>query len=254
MRWTQWLSTYIRYSTLARLFLVTMAIMVTAGITIHFVEPRTYPTVSDGVWWAFITSATIGYGDFIPKSNFGRLATIILVLIGGGMMTAYMTSISSSAAMKQKELKEGTLPYKKSNHFLVLGWNSRARYMILKLRETEPDTDIVLIDHTANHHPLPDANIHFINGDPTRDDVLQKANVSGVSTVLITADFNVSENEADMKSIIALLAIKGLNPTAQCIVEILTAEQKDNCKRAGASEIIETALWTGSAMLKCIKD
>jgi voltage-gated potassium channel len=254
MRHAQRFSALLKYSVLLRLFLIMIAIMAVMGITIHFVEPDTYPSVYDGIWWAFITAATIGYGDYIPESVYGRLTAVVLVLIGGGMMTAYMTSLSSAATSMQNELKQGTLPYTKNNHFLVIGWNTRSRRLISVLRETNPDSDIVLIDQTVTEHPLPDLNIHFIKGDPGQDEALQKANVKTASTVFITADVNITENGADMKSILSLLAVKGLNPSARCIVEILTPEQIDHCARAGADKVIETASLTSTAMFNTVKD
>ena len=46
------------------------------------VPERFNPGVWDGMWWAFITMTTIGYGDVIAKTKMGRLFTLVWVLSG----------------------------------------------------------------------------------------------------------------------------------------------------------------------------
>jgi voltage-gated potassium channel len=39
----------------------------------------------DAVWWAFVTIATVGYGDFYPVTTPGRITGILLMFIGVGI-------------------------------------------------------------------------------------------------------------------------------------------------------------------------
>mgnify|MGYP001812282471 CR=1 len=39
-------------------------------------------SVEDGVYFAFVTALTIGFGDFVPKSRGARILTIVLATIG----------------------------------------------------------------------------------------------------------------------------------------------------------------------------
>ncbi len=50
----------------------------------------------DGVWWAFVTVTTVGYGDRFPASGSGRLLAGILMTIGVGffgILTSYLATI-----------------------------------------------------------------------------------------------------------------------------------------------------------------
>ena len=87
---------------------------------------------------------------------------------------------------------------------------------------------------------------------PNLDKVLIKANIATAKKIIITADQNKDEHQADMNTILTLLAVKGLNPQIESIVEILTYEQIANAKRAGADEIIQTNMLTSFVMLQSI--
>ncbi|MGO4888999.1 potassium channel family protein [Anaerobacillus sp. MEB173] len=233
--------TYSRFPVVVRLLIIVLLMTLTVGVIIHFIEPNTFPTIFDGIWWAIVTATTVGYGDFVPQSFFGRLVGVVLILFGIGFVTFFLTTLASSTITTKNSLKQGELAFKKGNHTIVVGWNERAKNTIIHLHQLHPDLQIVLIDESVQERPIDIKNVHFIRGNPTEDVTLQRANVRQAKTVLITADQRKSETEADTKSIIVLLAIKGLNPLIYSIVELLTPEQLKNCRRAGADEILQSA-------------
>lgn len=49
----------------------------------------------DAVWWAFVTIATVGYGDFVPVTVPGRLVAVGL-MIGGVAVVGIVTATLSS--------------------------------------------------------------------------------------------------------------------------------------------------------------
>lgn len=53
-------------------------------------------TLSDGIWWAFVTVTTVGYGDHFPVSGSGRVLAAVLMTIGVGLfgiLTSYLASL-----------------------------------------------------------------------------------------------------------------------------------------------------------------
>lgn len=52
-------------------------------------------SVSDGLWWAFVTATTVGYGDLSPVTNTGRVIAALLMLVGIGLIGSLTSSITS---------------------------------------------------------------------------------------------------------------------------------------------------------------
>jgi len=55
--------------------------MLLSGIIMSRVDPS-IGDVWDGMWWAWVTMATVGYGDVVPHTGAGRLFASLVVLFG----------------------------------------------------------------------------------------------------------------------------------------------------------------------------
>lgn len=222
------------------------------GFVIHVVEPKTFPSTFDGIWWAIITASTVGYGDYIPHTTVGRLVGILLILVGASFLSSYFATLATTAVNTQNTLKQGKALFIGKKQTLIIGWNERSRDVIMQLIQLKEDTEIVLIDDTLLENPFPNPHVHFIKGKPYYDHVLTQANAKSAKLLLVTADQNTPEYQADMNTILTLIAVKGMNPDIHSIVEILTADHVLNAERAGADEIIQTNKQTSYVMINSI--
>jgi voltage-gated potassium channel len=243
---------YMRLPLLVRVLFIAVFVFLAFGVFIHLLEPSTFPTIFDGIWWAIITATTVGYGDYVPRSLFGRVAAIILILLGAGFVSSYFITLATTAVTRQDALIEGKISFKGNGHIVIIGWNERSRELISKLTSITYPQTIVLIDETLKSNPVPSRFVHFIQGRGHMDETILKANVDQAKKVLITADRGNDELQADMNSILTLLTIKGLSPQVKCIVEILTAEQVTNAQRAGADEVIQSNKLTSVFMVNSL--
>jgi len=79
---------------------VTLLVGVAAGIVVSLVDPKDFPTVEDGIWWAIVTLGTVGYGDIVPTTVTGRIVGVVLIVFGVtfiSFLTATVTSAFVSA-------------------------------------------------------------------------------------------------------------------------------------------------------------
>lgn len=240
---------FLRSHAVLRLLFIIFLFMILFGIIMHFIEPAEFPTIFDGIWWVVVTCSTVGFGDYVPASIVGRSVAIFLILSGAGFFTFYMVTLATALINTINAFNEGSATYKGKEHVIIIGWNERAKKTMEQLLKIESSLNIVLIDETLEKNPYDIHNIHFIKGKPSQDETLIKGNIKSAEMVLITADQHKSEHDADTASIITLLAIKGLKPSIYSIIEILTPEQVNNAKRAGANELIETNMLSSYLMI-----
>jgi hypothetical protein len=83
------------------LFLIGVSVLFLAGFMIHIFERYSHPgmTIYDGPWLIAIAQLTVGYGDFTPKTDMGRL-----MAIGPGIMGLSTLALVVSCAFGQLEL------------------------------------------------------------------------------------------------------------------------------------------------------
>lgn len=48
----------------------------------------------DGLWWAWVTVTTVGYGDLVPQTTEGRIFGALLILMGLAMFSMLTASFS----------------------------------------------------------------------------------------------------------------------------------------------------------------
>jgi voltage-gated potassium channel len=60
----------------------------------------------DCLYFSAATLTTVGYGDFTPQTDAGKLFTVVYVIVGVGMMLAFVTRVAGQAVQSRAEQHE----------------------------------------------------------------------------------------------------------------------------------------------------
>ena len=84
----------------------TIMTIITGGVLIHYAEGMEY---GDGIWWAFVTATTVGYGDISPSTTYGRLIAMVLMLVGIGLIGSLTSTLTSFFLSRRKKSTDTAL-------------------------------------------------------------------------------------------------------------------------------------------------
>ena len=93
---------------LGHILAVAFLTIILSGVIISNLDPS-IGTVWDGMWWAWVTMATVGYGDVVPHSMAGRLFASLLIMFGVvvlSMLTASMAAFFIGGDVEKVERDE----------------------------------------------------------------------------------------------------------------------------------------------------
>lgn len=199
--------------------ILSLFIILFGTFSVYWIEPETFPTLFDSFWWTMTTLTTVGYGDFFPVTVAGRLVGIFLFIFGIGLIGVLIGKIVEAASTYQRLKKEGKLMYKKSGHYVYIGWSKKTEQAIKEVLYHNNGAEIVLVEDTPET-PLTDDKVHFISGDPTEERILHKANIIEAKRVAIFSDPSIEDTVLrDGKSLLIASAVEALSVTHQVDIQ-----------------------------------
>ena len=242
-----WLKTLIsnRFFQVSAGILITMVI---GGLVIQVLETGEITEGDTPFWWAIVTMTTVGYGDYSPSSPQGRLFAIIIMFIGISLVSLLTASISSIFVVQNIREGKGLEKLNLKNHIILCGWNPSAIRVLESIYDRiiqTKENEVVLVNDLDEKeiaqikNKFPKMTVHFVAGDFTHEEILQKANVLMSNTVVILPNIAAGENEPhDEKTVFATLTIKNLDSSLRVIAYIHNRANLTHIKRANADEVV----------------
>lgn len=222
-------------------------VMILGGLILRTLETGDIAEGEAPFWWAIVTMTTVGYGDYAPSTSEGRIFAV-LVMFAGISLTAMFTAVISSIFVAKRIRKDkGLEKVNVKNHIILCGWNRNADKIIDSIQYLSEGRrkDLVLIndldEETAARLKTRyrDIHLHFVAGDYTSEQILQRASLEEADTIIIIpSDVDGTIQNPDEKTILATLTIKGLEPNKRLIAYLYSRENLTHIKRANADEVV----------------
>jgi voltage-gated potassium channel len=218
------------------LFLGLVVILGVAAAIVWVAETdRTIDMLGQSFYWAGAT--VLGLGSSFATGPVGWVVGWVLGLFGVAIVatiTGALVGFVIDFLLKEGQ-GMGASGYK--DHILVCGWNATARDLIEELSKDDYETRVVLL-HDAERSPAPEW-VYFIRGSISHDPDLRRAGVEHASAAIICPIDGT--DQADMASILAVLAIESINPEVRTVVEVNNPDHVPHFQRANVNEIMVTS-------------
>jgi voltage-gated potassium channel len=212
-------------------FVLAAAVLITL-----FEKSWTIESVFDSFNWGIAT--VLGQGDSsYVTSPAGRLIGWLLILFGVamlGMITGALVAMVIDFLLKEGQ-GLGASGYK--GHIIVCGWNTTARDLVDELRGDEYAAKVVVLAD-VDKNPAGDG-VYFVRGDSTNEDDLARAGIEHAAAALVFP--RDASDEADMHSILTVLAIEHASPGVRTVAEVNNPRNEPHFRRADVDELLVTS-------------
>ena len=234
-----------------RLFVGLAAFVVVAALLVTlFEKPKStvgefFTSLGLSFNWAVTTVMGTGNSGYVSSPG-GWIVSWLLVLFGVaivGSVTGVLVGFVIDFLIKEGQ-GMGASGYR--DHIVVCGWNPTARELIEELASDDYHRRVVLLDDVAKNPAGPE--VYFVQGEITKSEDLRRAGIlEAAAAIVFPRD---GSNEADMRSLVSVLAIESMAPQVRTVVEVNNPSHVEHFHRAKADEILVTSRLTSRLLAR----
>ena len=196
----------------------------------------------DSIYYAVITMATVGYGDYAPHTGIQKIFATTLAL-GGVALLAYVFNIMlTNFQEKMSKYSEGARKLKAievmEDYYIICGYGRVGKVVFNEL--TERNQNVIVIDKDKEKCASIEENDNVIvmNEDAIEEDLVAKlAGEKCRSVIICTGD--------DVNNLFIVLTIRESHPDAWIVTRASKLDNIKRLKKAGANKIVSPEITGG---------
>ncbi len=191
-------------------------------------------TLLDAMWYMVETLTTVGYGDALPVTYWGRMIGFIFLLSSLGVYGFIIGQIANfmSTIKEQRELGLNGTGFK--NHVVIIGWNEFGQSVISHLVAAGRQVAVVTkdrghIDIIREYYSMD--QVFTLFSDYNNFDMLEKSNIREASIVFV----NLND---DTEKLVYIINIKKHFENLNYVVTLDNGNLKSTFMHAGVTYTI----------------
>ena len=185
----------------------------------------------NGIWYAFVTLSTVGYGDVFPVTIYGRVIGYIFIICSLGVYGLLIGKIASLMTVYRENKKLGYHGTSFTDHAIILGWNEFGRNVADQLVGVHKRVAIITnqaekVEAIREIYSASREIVYVLHADYRSPEAMKKANFDDANVIFV----NLNE---DMEKLVYVLNLKKLYPSKHLVVILNNSDLKHTFQSAG---------------------
>jgi voltage-gated potassium channel len=191
-------------------------------------------SIQDGLWYTIATLTTVGYGDVVPVTYWGRILGFIFLLSSLGVYGFIIGQIANIMSTLKENRAMGLNGTSFEGHVVIIGWNEFSQAVIAHLIAAGKKVAIVTknrsdIDIIREYYDPSQA--YTLYSDYNNFELMEKSNIRKASIVFI----NLSD---DTEKLVYVINIKKYFSDLNYVVTLDNGNLKSTFHHAGVTYAI----------------
>lgn len=191
-------------------------------------------TLQDAMWYLVETLTTVGYGDALPVTYWGRMIGFVFLLSSLGVYGFIIGQIANFMSTLKEQRELGLNGTEFQNHVVIIGWNDFAQSVISHLIGAKRQVAVVTKDRASIdiiREYYPQGDVFTLYSDYNNFDLLEKANIRESSVVFINL-------QDDTEKLVYIIDIKRHYKDLNYVVTLDNGNLKNTFINAGVTYAI----------------
>ena len=196
----------------------------------------------DSVYYAVITMATVGYGDYAPHTGIQKIFATTLALAGVALLAYVFNIILTNFQERMSKFSKGAKKMRAiknmDDYFILCGYGRVGKVVFEEMKQRNQNVIVVEKDEEKCEQIEESDSVVVINRDAIENDYISKlANEKCNSVILCTGD--------DVTNLFIVLTIRETNPDAWIVSRASKLENISKLRKAGADKIVSPEVTGG---------